>query len=216
DDKDGKNVPFDVDAGIPGRLAVSADGVRIPGETFLDQDETEDQEVEQNEQDEHGDPQLADHHVDKGQDQDGITRHYSVGDERMFQLQSPFAPLLSLEGGQEKKEENGDSGQYVSGGIGKVALADALKTLLQRSDGLPFADPDENSPKDEHASQGDDKGGNPPVCHPPSLPGPQKKPGEGRQQEDTHRVPPVPHLKDGGHPSGQSDEGADGKIDVPG
>src|SRR5690606_27081677 len=119
DDKDGKNVPFDVDAGIPGRLAVSADGVQIPAETGSVQDETEDQEEEQNEQDGHGDSQIAVHHVDKGQDQDGITRHFSVGDDRMFQLQSPFAPLLSLEGGQEKKEENGDSGQYVSGGIGK-------------------------------------------------------------------------------------------------
>src|SRR5690606_21920131 len=142
--------------------------------------------------------------------------HFSVGDDRMFQLQSPFAPLLSLEGGQEKKEENGDSGQYVSGGIGKVALADALKTLLQRSDGLPFDDPVENSPKDEHASQGDDKGGNPPVCHPLSLPGSQKKPGEESQQEDPHLDPPVPHLKDDGNPSGKSNEGDDGKIDVPG
>src|SRR5690606_10582572 len=140
---------------------------QIPAETGSVQDETEDQEEEQNEQDGHGDSQIAVHHVDKGQDQDGITRHFSVGDDRMFQLQSPFAPLLSLEGGQENKQENGDSGQYVSGGIGKVALADALKSLLQTSDGLPFADPDENSPKDEHASQGDDKGGNPPVCHPP-------------------------------------------------
>src|SRR5690606_34137798 len=118
--------------------------------------------------------------------------------------------LFSFPGRQEEKKKNDDSGQYVTGGVGKVTLSDPLEARLQRRNGLPFADPDENPPKNQHAAQGHDERGDPPICHPPPLPTSQKETGEERQQEDPSRIPAEPYLQNCGHPTGQSGEGADG------